>query len=62
MTQMLADALPGRRAHAVAGSACAGEEPRKPGKDVTWTTRLRKDAALHRPPPARLPGKKAMPG
>jgi hypothetical protein len=58
MTQMLADALPGRRVHVVADSAYAGQELRKLGKDITWTTRLRKDAALHRLPPARVPGKK----
>jgi len=61
MTQMLADALPGRRVHVVADSAYAGEELRKLGKDVTWTTRLRKDAALHGLPPARVPGKKGRP-
>jgi DDE superfamily endonuclease len=53
MTQALADALPGRDLHAVADSAYAGEELRKLGKQVTWTTRLRKDAALHGLPPAR---------
>jgi hypothetical protein len=55
MTQLLADALPGRRVHVVADSACAGEELRKLGTDVTWRTRLRKDAALHELPPARVP-------
>ena len=61
MTQMLADALPGRRVHVVADSAYAGEELKKLGKDVTWTTRLRKDAASHGLPPARVPGKKGRP-
>ncbi len=61
MTQMLADALPGRRVHVVADSAYAGEELRKLGKDVTWTTRLRKDAALYGLPPARVPGRKGRP-
>lgn len=61
MTQMLADALPGRRVHVVADSAYAGQELRKLGKDVTWTTRLRKDAALHGLPPARVPGRKGRP-
>ena len=51
MTQSLADALPGRDLHAVADSAYAGEELRQLGKKVTWTTRLRKDAALHGLPP-----------
>ena len=61
MTQMLADTLPGRRVHVVADSAYAGEELRKLGKDVTWTTRLRKDAALHGLPPARVHRKKGRP-
>ena len=51
----------GRDIHVVADSAYAGEELRKLGKDVTWTTRLRKDAALHGLPPARVPGKKGRP-
>ena len=53
MTGMLAAALPGRDIRAVADSAYAGEELRKLGRNVTWTTRLRKDAALHGLPPAR---------
>jgi hypothetical protein len=61
MTQMLADALPGRRVHVVADSAYAGGELKKLGEGVTWTTRLRKDAALHGLPPARVPGKKGRP-
>jgi hypothetical protein len=61
MTQLLADALPGRRVRVAADSACAGQEPRKPGKDVTWTTRLRKDAALHGLPPERAPGTRGRP-
>jgi DDE superfamily endonuclease len=61
MTQMLVDALPGRRVHVVADSAYAGEEVRKLGKDVTWTTRLRKDAALHGLPPQRAPGTRGRP-
>jgi DDE superfamily endonuclease len=60
MTQQLADALPGRDVHAVADSAYAGEELRKLGKNITWTTRLRKDAALHGLPPQRT-GKKGRP-
>ena len=60
MTDMLAAALPGRDIHAVADSAYAGEELRKLGKKVTWTTRLRKDAALHGLPPERF-GKRGRP-
>jgi DDE superfamily endonuclease len=60
MTQKLADALPGRDLHAVADSAYAGEELKKLGKQVTWTTRLRKDAALHGLPPERT-GKRGRP-
>jgi hypothetical protein len=53
MTQMLADALPGRDIHVVADSAYAGKELKKLGNGITWTTRLRKDAALHELPPQR---------
>ena len=52
MTQILAEALPGRRIHVVADSAYAGGELKKLPAGVTWTTRLRKDAALHGLPPA----------
>jgi hypothetical protein len=60
MTASLADALPGRDLHAVADSAYAGEELKKLGRNVTWTTRLRKDAALHGLPPERT-GKRGRP-
>ena len=53
MTEMLAGALPGRRIHVVADSAYAGGELKKLPSQVTRTTRLRKDAALHELPPAR---------
>ena len=53
MTGMLAGALPGRDIRVVADSAYAGGELKKlPGR-VTWTTRLRKDAALYGLPPDR---------
>ena len=39
--------------HVTADSAYAGEELKKLGEEVTWTTRLRKDAALHGLPPQR---------
>lgn len=53
MTQMLADALPGRDVHVVADSAYAEEELGKLGKGITCTARLRKDAALYALPPER---------
>jgi hypothetical protein len=57
MAQILARALPGRRIHLVADAAYAGEQL-PPG--ITWTTRLRKDAALHELPPART-GRRGRP-
>jgi hypothetical protein len=60
MTQMLADALPGRDIHVMADSAYAGKELKKLGKGITWTTRLRKDAALHELPPQRT-GRRGRP-
>ena len=53
MAEMLAGALPGRHIHVVADSAYAGGELKKLPPRVTWTTRLRKDAALHGLPPQR---------
>ncbi len=53
MAELLAGALPGRRIRVVADSAYAGGELKKLPPQVTWTTRLRKDAALHGLPPAR---------
>jgi DDE superfamily endonuclease len=53
MAGLLADALPGRDIHVVADAAYAGKELRKLPGQVTWTTRLRKDAALWELPPAR---------
>jgi hypothetical protein len=61
MTEMLAGALPGRDIHVVADSAYAGGELKKLPPQVTWTTRLRKDAALHGLPPQRT-GKRGRPG
>ena len=60
MTQMLAGALPCRDIHVTADSAYAGEELKKLGKQVTWTTRLRKDAALYGLPPERT-GRRGRP-
>ena len=61
MTQMIAGALPGRHIRVVADSAYAGGELKKLPAAVTWTTRLRKDAALHGLPPARA-GRRGRPG
>jgi len=60
MAQMLAGALPGRRIHVVADAAYAGEELKKLPPGITWTTRLRKDAALYELPPART-GRRGRP-
>jgi DDE superfamily endonuclease len=60
MAQMIAEALPGRDIHVVADSAYAGGELKKLQARVTWTTRLRKDAALHGLPPART-GRRGRP-
>lgn len=56
----LARELPGRRVHVTADSAYAGEEPRQLPDGVTWTTRLRSNAALHELPPERT-GKRGRP-
>ncbi|MFI5067414.1 MAG: transposase, partial [Streptosporangiales bacterium] len=47
MTEDLAAALPSRTLCITGDAACAGKELRKLPATVTWTTRLRKDAALH---------------
>jgi hypothetical protein len=52
MAEQLAAALPGRRIRIVADSAYAGRELRGLPARISWTTRLRKDAALHGLPPA----------
>src|SRR5947207_4456864 len=54
----LAEALPGRRIHVVADAAYAGKELRGMPEQVTWTTRLRKEAALYdvAPPRTGRPG------
>jgi hypothetical protein len=44
----------------VADSAYAGGEPKKLPAHVTWTTRLRKDAALHELPAQRT-GRRGRP-
>jgi hypothetical protein len=60
MVTRLAAELPGRRVHVTADSAYAGEELRQLPGGVTWTTRLRANAALHDLPPERT-GKKGRP-
>jgi hypothetical protein len=60
MAAALARALPGRSIYVVADAAYAGKElARLPGQ-VTWTTRLRKDAALYELPGPRT-GKRGRP-
>ena len=60
MTCALAAALPGRDIHVVADAAYAGKELRRLPATVTWTTRLRKDAALYELAPLRT-GKRGRP-
>ncbi len=60
MVTRLARELPGRRVSVTADSAYAGEELRRLPDGVTWTTRLRANAALYDLPPART-GKKGRP-
>jgi hypothetical protein len=60
MVTRLARELPGRRIHVTADSAYAGEELKQLPDGVTWTTRLRANAALCGLPPART-GKRGRP-
>jgi hypothetical protein len=60
MAAALAAALPGRPIHVVADAAYAGRELRRLPEAVTWTTRLRKDAALHELPGPRT-GRRGRP-
>ena len=53
MIDMLADALPGRVIHGVGDAAYSGKDLAGLDDRITWTTRLRKDAALYDLPPAR---------
>jgi hypothetical protein len=57
MVTALAEALPGRTIHVVADAAYAGAELKKLPQQVSWTTRLRKDAALYQPAPPRTGGR-----
>ena len=60
MAGRLAGALPGRQIRVTADSAYAGGELKGLPAGVSWTTRLRKDAALHALPPERT-GKRGRP-
>jgi hypothetical protein len=60
MVTRLARELPGRQIHVTADSAYAGEELKQLPDGVTWTTRLRSNAALHDLPPERT-GRKGRP-
>ena len=64
MAERLAAALPGREIRVVADSAYAGGELKGLPAGISWTTRLRKDAALHGLPPARTgrPGRPRVKG
>ncbi len=64
MAERPAAALPGRQVRVVADSACAGGELKDLPAGISWTTRLRKDAALHALPPARTgrPGRPRVKG
>jgi Transposase DDE domain len=60
MTAALARALPGRDIHVVADGAYAGKELARLPATVTWTTRLRNDAAVYELAPPRT-GKRGRP-
>jgi hypothetical protein len=60
MVTRLARELPDRRISVTADSAYAGRELKQLPDGVTWTTRLRANAALHALPPART-GKRGRP-
>jgi DDE superfamily endonuclease len=60
MVTRLAAELPGRQVHVTADSAYAGGELKELPDGVTWTTRLRANAALYGLPPERT-GKKGRP-
>jgi hypothetical protein len=64
MAERLAAALPGRQVRVTADSAYAGGELKGLPGQVSWTTRLRKDAALHGLPPERTgrPGRPRVKG
>jgi hypothetical protein len=60
MVQVLPGVLPGRTIHVTGDAAYAGGELKKLPPGITWTTRLRKDAALYGLPPERT-GRRGRP-
>lgn len=60
MIESLAGALPGRTIHGVGDAAYSGKDLGGLGETITWTTRLRADAALHGLPPRRT-GRRGRP-
>ena len=64
MIEALAGALPGRIVHGVGDAAYSGKDLRGLDEGITWTTRLRKDAALFElaPPRTGKPGRPKVRG
>jgi hypothetical protein len=65
MVTKLAEAFPGRTLHGVGDAAYAGKELcNLPNKNVTFTTRVKKNADLYKPPPPRTgrPGRPRLKG
>ncbi|MGO9297971.1 MAG: hypothetical protein ACLP52_29500 [Streptosporangiaceae bacterium] len=64
MIGMLAGALPGRVIHGVGDAAYSGKDLAGLDDSITWTTRLRKDAALSglAPPPTGKRGRPKLKG
>jgi hypothetical protein len=64
MIEALAGALPGRQIHGVGDAAYSGKDLRGLDDRITWTTRLRKDAALYglAPPRTRKRGRPKLKG
>jgi hypothetical protein len=60
MVSKIAEALPGRTVHGVGDAAYAGKELCALPENVTWTTRVRKDADLYKPAPPRT-GRRGRP-
>lgn len=60
LVESLVDALPGRRLHVVADSAYGGKALRGLPSRISWTTRLRSNAALYELAPPRT-GKRGRP-
>ena len=60
LVESLAAAVPDRRVHVVADCAYAGQALRGLDPRISWTTRLRSNAALYRPAPPRT-GRRGRP-